>query len=62
MTAVLTRFNDRVTDVMTRRNPLFAGPSADLLALLPFAVLVLLLYLAGREAILTGRRAKGGGR
>jgi uncharacterized oligopeptide transporter (OPT) family protein len=62
MTAVLTRFNDRVTDVMTRRNPLFAGPSADLLALLPFAVLVLLLYLAGREAILTGRSAKGGGR
>ncbi len=62
MTAVLTRFNDCVTDVMTRRNPLFAGPSADLLALLPFAVLVSLLYLAGREAILTGRRAKGGGR
>jgi OPT family oligopeptide transporter len=52
-TAVLTRFNDRVTDLMTRRNPLFAGPSADALALLPFALLVLLLYLAGREAILT---------
>jgi putative OPT family oligopeptide transporter len=50
--AVLTRFNDRVTDLMTRRNPLFAGPSADALALLPFALLVLLLYLAGREAIL----------
>jgi hypothetical protein len=42
---------------MTRRNPLFAGTAADVLALLPFAVLVLLLYLAGREAILAGRRA-----
>jgi OPT family oligopeptide transporter len=57
MTAVTTGFNDRVTGFMTRRNPLFAGPAADVLALLPFAVLVLLLYLAGREAFLAGRRA-----
>jgi len=57
MTAVTTGFNDRLTAFMTRRNPLFAGPTADALALLPFAVLVLLLYLAGREAILAGRRA-----
>jgi uncharacterized oligopeptide transporter (OPT) family protein len=57
MTAVTTGFNDRVTGFMTRRNPLFAGPTADVLALLPFAALVLLLYLAGREAILAGRRA-----
>ncbi len=59
MTAVTTGFNDRVTAFMTRRNPLFAGPAADVLALLPFAVLVLLLYLAGREAILAaGRRSR----
>ncbi|HYL04429.1 MAG TPA: OPT/YSL family transporter, partial [Thermoanaerobaculia bacterium] len=56
MTAVLSRFNDRITDLMTRRNPLFAGPAADALALLPFALLVLLLYLAGREAILAAGR------
>lgn len=54
MTAVTTGFNDRVTAFMTRRNPLFAGPSADALALLPFVLLVVLLYLAGREAILAG--------
>ena len=30
--------------------------SPDLLALLPFAALVLLLYLAGRGAILSGRK------
>ncbi len=59
MAGVLTAFNDRVNDFMTRRNPLFAGPNSDALALLPFAVLVLLLYLAGREAILAGRRAGG---
>jgi len=58
MTAVLSRFNERITDLMTRRNPLFAGPSADVLALLPFVLLVLLLYLAGREAILAGRRSR----
>jgi OPT family oligopeptide transporter len=61
MTGVLTGFNDRVTDFMTRRNPLFAGPRSDALALLPFAALVLLLYLAGRQAILAGR-SRGGAR
>jgi len=54
-TGVLSHFNERVTAFMTRRNPLFAGPAADALALLPFAVLVALLYLAGREAILARR-------
>jgi putative OPT family oligopeptide transporter len=54
--AVLTRFNERVTDLMTRHNPLFAGPRADALALLPFALLLVLLYLAGREAILAPGR------
>jgi OPT family oligopeptide transporter len=56
MTGVLTDFNERLAGFMTRRNPLFAGPRSDALALLPFAVLVLLLYLAGREAILAGGR------
>jgi hypothetical protein len=53
---VTSDLNQRLTDFMTRYNPFFAGPKADLLALLPFAVLVLLLYLTGREAILAGRR------
>ena len=54
-TGVLSRFNEGVTDLMTRRNPFFAGAAADALSLLPFAVLVVLLYLAGREVILAGR-------
>ena len=40
---------------MTERmeaNPFFEGGPADLLALIPFAVLTVLLYMAGREMIL----------
>jgi len=33
--------------------------SPDLLALIPFAALVLILYLAGRGAILSGRKRAG---
>jgi OPT family oligopeptide transporter len=63
MTGVLTDFDERLARFMTQRNPLFAGPRADALALLPFAALVALLYLAGREAILAGgRRASKGER
>ena len=37
--------------------PFFDGPYADVLALIPFAVLTVLLYLAGRETILASKRA-----
>jgi putative OPT family oligopeptide transporter len=36
-------------------NPFFAGASADLLALIPFAILAVVLYLVGREVLLSGR-------
>src|ERR1700674_682255 len=32
-------------------NPFFDGPSSDLLAMVPFAVLCVLLYLVGRDAV-----------
>ena len=40
-------------------NPFFAGPWSDVLSLLPFLVLVVILYLVGREKLLAprGRRA-----
>ena len=38
-------------------NPFHAGPYSDALAMIPFLVLVALLYLVGREALL---RARGG--
>jgi uncharacterized oligopeptide transporter (OPT) family protein len=51
--AVLTRW-------ASAHNPLFAGPRADLLALLPFAALVLLLVLTGFEKVLAGRGPERG--
>jgi len=50
MAGALTGFNERVTDLMTARNPFFSGPYSDLLCLIPFAGLVGGLYLAGRLA------------
>ena len=37
-------------------NPFFAGHSADILGLVPFAVLAVILYLVGREILLKGRK------
>ncbi len=39
-------------------NPFFNGPWADVLSLLPFVVLMILLYLVGREVILAPRRSR----
>jgi putative OPT family oligopeptide transporter len=50
MAGALTGFNQKVTDLMTARNPFFSGPHADVLALLPFAALIAGLYLSGRMA------------
>lgn len=38
-------------------NPFFAGESSDLLALIPFGVLALLLWLVAREKLLSSRKA-----
>jgi putative OPT family oligopeptide transporter len=37
-------------------NPFFAGDASDLLGLIPFLVLAVVLYLVGREMLLTGRK------
>jgi putative OPT family oligopeptide transporter len=39
------------------KNPLVSGSSADLLSMIPFVILILLLYLTGREKILAHREA-----
>ncbi|HBB89193.1 MAG TPA: oligopeptide transporter, OPT family [Blastocatellia bacterium] len=51
----LANFNKSVEDWATLHNPLFAGPNADLLSMIPFIILMLLLYLVGREVLLTTR-------
>jgi uncharacterized oligopeptide transporter (OPT) family protein len=48
-------FNARIT-ALSEGNPLHAGPASDLLSLIPFAVLVVVLYLTGREKLLAPKR------
>lgn len=46
----------------TESNPLFAGPSSSMLSMIPFLALAVILYLVGREKLLSGgRRASGAG-
>ena len=51
----LASFNKAVGDWATARNPMFGGPNADLWSMVPFAILMLLLYLVGREVLLTNK-------
>ncbi len=54
----LAATSDRVTAWAKAHNPFFAGPHADLLALLPFAALCVLLYLVGRDVLLAPKKRK----
>ena len=56
----LSTFNERVGNWANASNPFFKDPSANLLALIPFVIITILLYLAGREVILKGKPAKSG--
>jgi putative OPT family oligopeptide transporter len=49
---------DAIEKWSTAHNPFFAGSSADLLALIPFAILCVLLYLVGRDFSWPPRKAK----
>jgi len=52
-------FNERITS-LGDANPMRDGPAADLLSMIPFAILVAVLYLTGREKLLAPRRAGPG--
>jgi hypothetical protein len=56
---VTTGFNESVEKWMTAHNPFFEGPSSDALSLLPFAGLVVLLYLAGKSGESQQKAAAG---
>ena len=49
-------FNSRI-EAFGEANPLRTGPMSDLLALIPFALLIIILYLTGREKLLASRSA-----
>jgi hypothetical protein len=51
----LIPINQHLQEWQTAHNPFFAGINADLLALIPFAVLCLLLYFVGRDVLLASR-------
>ena len=51
----LANFNRSVEEWATAHNPLFGGANADMLSMIPFLILMLLLYLVGREVILASR-------
>ncbi len=54
---VLSDFDTFITDWSTAHNPFFEGANADLLSVLPYALLVVVLYWAGREAVRTPLKA-----
>jgi putative OPT family oligopeptide transporter len=57
LAGVLTDFDRAVTDWSTANNPFYNGEHADLLALIPFSLIVFFLYLVAREKLLVTRRA-----
>ncbi len=48
-------FNATIEKWAGSHNPFLSGPNADLLSMIPFLILMVLLYLAGREVILAGK-------
>lgn len=53
----LAAFNKSVEDWSTAHNPLFGDANGDLLSMIPFLILMTLLYLVGREVILRTKKA-----
>jgi putative OPT family oligopeptide transporter len=49
MAGVFDRMDNQITQWAAAHNPFYAGPHSDCLALIPFAALVLLLFLVGRR-------------
>jgi hypothetical protein len=57
MAGVLTHVNTQIEEWSTIHNPFFRGPYADLLSLIPFAVLVVVLLLVGRGSLMAPKQA-----
>ena len=51
----LSSFNESIEHWAGSKNPFYQGPYENLLPLIPFVIITILLYLAGREMILAGR-------
>jgi putative OPT family oligopeptide transporter len=55
MVGPLAAIGHRIEQWQTAHNPFLSGPYADLLALIPFFIICLLLYLVGRDLLLVSR-------
>lgn len=55
----LNVFNKTIADWSTAHNPFFGKEHGDLLSVIPFLILMILLYLVGREVILRSKKAGG---
>jgi hypothetical protein len=55
MVGPLASIGHRIEQWQTAHNPFVSGPYADLLALIPFFMISLLLYLVGRDLWLVSR-------
>jgi hypothetical protein len=55
MVGPLATIGHRIEEWQTAHNPFLSGPYADLLALIPFFIISLLLYLVGRDLWLVSR-------
>jgi uncharacterized oligopeptide transporter (OPT) family protein len=55
MVGPLAAIGHRIEAWQTAHNPFLSGPYADLLALIPFFIICLLLYLVGRDLLLVSR-------
>lgn len=51
MAGLMAEASTRIAAWQEAHNPFYAGPHSDWLSLIPFAVLVLVLYLTGREVL-----------
>ncbi len=56
LAGVITETDDKIVRWAKASNAFFSGDYSDLLSLIPFIILIVLLYLTGREKILTSRR------
>jgi len=55
MVGPLAAIGHRIEEWQTAHNPFLSGPYADPLALIPFLIISLLLYLVGRDLLLVSR-------
>ena len=54
----LTKVNKGIEAWSKAHNPFYEGAYADLLSVIPFALLTILLYMVGREMLLATKRAR----